>query len=440
MGNGNSSEVDQLKQLYSMNNFQLEALRKELIEQKKINQQQAQQYQQVVNSLIQKQSGIKDKIPNNQFDKVNTFLNDVNRDFTSKQSNVSNWQPGQSVSRNVANSNRTQYYQQPQPPQHQTYQTHQLKQQPNMNNPNANYDNNSRDTKPRDYNNVKKNENEIDPYKLYKLERDKPFSLDKLKETYKEYALKTHPDVEGGSERNFSIVNNAYKYLVEEHKKMETDKQFNQLKNDSMGYLESQEKSGKINKDFAGRNFDVNKFNSVFQDNRIEDTASEGYNSWLTQNQYDSEDIQRNNSLTTGNFNDQFNSNVKVGKELQVYKIPEVLNSSISGSVQELGVDRTTNYSGGSDKMKYTDLKEAHTTSRLVDPNTKYNKYRSVNELQFARTNMGDLSSQEQLMIEEVEESKKRDQIARESNQRRMDRMFSDHHNKMHSMFIGNRM
>ena len=151
-------------------------------------------------------------------------------------------------------------------------------------------------------------------------------------------------------------------------------------------------------------------------------------------------ELKRNNSLTTGNFNDQFNSNVKVGKELQVYKMPEVLNSSTSGSVQELGVDRVSNYSGGSGKMRYTDLKEAHTTSRLVDPNTKYNKYRSVNELQFARTNMGDLSSQEQHMMEEVEETKRREQIARESNQRRMDRMFSDHHDRMHSMFIGNRM
>jgi len=32
MGNVNSNEVDNLKKLYSMNNFQLDALRRELIE------------------------------------------------------------------------------------------------------------------------------------------------------------------------------------------------------------------------------------------------------------------------------------------------------------------------------------------------------------------------------------------------------------------------
>jgi hypothetical protein len=64
MGNINSNEVDQLKQLYSMNNFQLEALRKELSDQKRINQQQDTRYKQVISKLIDKQDGIRDKIPN----------------------------------------------------------------------------------------------------------------------------------------------------------------------------------------------------------------------------------------------------------------------------------------------------------------------------------------------------------------------------------------
>ena len=429
MGNGSSSEVDQLKQLYSMNNFQLEALRKELVEQKKINHQQSQEYQKTINNLIQTQSGIKQHIPNNQFDKVNTFLNDVNRDINSKNSNISNWQPKKIITNNPA-SFANNYQQQPQQqnyqhqPQQQNYQ-----QQPQQQNKN-----------PKNYNDIKKNDNEIDPYKLYKLEKGKPFSLQTLKETYKEYALKTHPDVEGGSERNFSIVNNAYKYLLEEYKKMQVDKQFNQLKNDSVGYLEKQEKSGKINKDMSGNNFDLNKFNNIFQENRLEDTSNEGYNDWIKENKHDSEDIQRNVNLNNGNFNQHFDSNVKIGKELQVYKLPEVLNSKTTGNVQELGVERVNNYSGSSGKMKYTDLKEAHTTSRLVDPNAKYNRYKNINEIQFARNNMGNLSAQEQLMLEQNEQSRKNEEFAREANQRRMDRMFSQHYDKMHSMFIGNGM
>ena len=58
-----------------------------------------------------------------------------------------------------------------------------------------------------------------------------------------------------------------------------------------------------MNRDFSGNNFNVNKFNKVFQDNRIDDPSNEGYNNWLKDNKYDTEDILRDNSITTGNFN-----------------------------------------------------------------------------------------------------------------------------------------
>ena len=51
MGNVNSSEIDQLKQLYSMNVFQLQALQKELTEQRRLNDQQSRYYQNVINNF-----------------------------------------------------------------------------------------------------------------------------------------------------------------------------------------------------------------------------------------------------------------------------------------------------------------------------------------------------------------------------------------------------
>jgi hypothetical protein len=194
-----------------------------------------------------------------------------------------------------------------------------------------------------------------------------------------------------------------------------------------------------MNRELSGNNFNVNKFNKVFQDNRIEDTSNEGYNNWLKDNKYDTDDISRDNSVTTGNFNSQFDSRVKVGKELQLYQIPTVLNSSTSGNVQELGVERVDNYSGESGKIRFTDLKEAHTTSRLVDPNTKFKQYRNITELEGARANMGNMSREEENMIEELEANRNREQARREENQRRMDRMFSSHHDKMHNIFLGGR-
>lgn len=417
MGNANSSEIEQLKQLYSMNNFQLEALRKELVEQKRINQQQESKYKQVISNLLEKQNGIKNKIPDSQFSKVNDFLTGINREIESKNSGVQAWKPGDNV-RSVKpepNINQQRYAQ---------------------NQPISSEYSGARTQIPKKkYENIKKSDNEIDPYALYGFVKGEPFTMEKLKETYKKYALQTHPDVEGGSERNFAIINNAYKFLVEEFKKMENDRQYNELKMDSVGYIERQEKSGKQNRELSG-NFNVNKFNQVFQDNIIEDTSNEGYNAWLQENQYDTEDIQQESGLTTGNFNSQFESRVKTSQALQRYVVPQELNSR-TGNVQELGVERVDNYSGESGKIRFTDLKEAHTTSRLVDPNTKYVQHKNLDSIKSARSNMGNIPREQQDMIEQIDINRKRDEAQREESQRRMDRMYAVHHDRMNNIFLG---
>lgn len=396
MGNVNSNEIENLKKLYSMNTFQLEALRKDLTEQKKINLQQEQYYKKVINNLLQKQDTIKEKIPQNQFNKVNDFLSHINRDISSQNTGISKWTPGSS--------------------------------KPNKPTEIRN-----------DYESKSKSQNEIDPYKLYELEKGVPFSLDKLKETYKKYALKTHPDMEGGNARNFSIVTNAYKFLVEEYKKMEKDKQYTQLKNDSKMYLEKQDKSGMQNTQFSNNNFNAARFNKIFQENKLEDPASDGYNEWLNSNKYDNEDIIRDNSITNGNFNALFDSRVQIGKELQKYQLPQVLNSHTNSNVQELGVEKVENFSGEIGKIKYTDLKEAHSTSRLVDPNAKYKQYNSIDHLNSERSNMGDMSQEELNLIEQNDYRKKTLEMQREETQRRYDRMYATHHDKMHNMFLGMR-
>ena len=446
MGNANSNEVEQLKQLYSMNNFQLEALRKELIQQKQINLQQEENYKKIINNLMQKQNGIKGRIPENQFDKVNDFLNTINRDIDSQNSGVSNWKPGDSVqsnqNRNAYNSNANMNTQLNTNSNAYTndsasnYRQHYEQISQSRTKPRKSDVNQPRNIPHRDYESSRKSNNEIDPYALYGLTKGTPFTLEQLKETYKKYALQTHPDVEGGNQRNFAIINNAYKFLVEELKKMENDKQYNQLKSESAGYLEAQEKSGLQNRELSGENFNLNKFNNVFQENRIEDTANEGYNSWLKANQYDTDDIARDSSLTTGNFNSQFNSRVSAGRELQKYIIPQELNSRTS-NVQELGVERVDNYSGESGKIRYTDLKEAHTTSRLVDPNTKYTQHKDINSLKNARSNMGDMPRDQQEMLEQMEANRIKTDAQREESQRRMDRMYATHHEKMNNIFLG---
>jgi len=461
MGNSQSTDIERLKQLYSMNAFQLESLRKELNQQKEINQQQSHYYKSVISGLQQKQVGLKGRIPENQYDKVDDFLENMNRDIQSQNSEVQSWKSGQqtqmqtnnnSVNRNIGDrnsvnsniakknySNENNNYRLGTNNQtNQNYQTNQTNQT------NQNYQTNHNNQTNKQYDNITKSRNEIDPYSLYGFTKGQPFSIKDLKEKYKQYALKTHPDVNGGNDTNFNIVSNAYKYLLDEHSKMEKDKQYTELRGNSLSFLENQSKSGIQNRelDMNGNNFNVQKFNTVFQDNRLEDTSQEGYSDWINENKYKSDDIVRNSSINSGNFNNQFNNLVKPSKELQVYQLPQELNSRTT-NVQELGVDKVDNYSGesgtGSSSIKYTDLKEAHTTSRLVDPNTKYNSYKNIGEVKQARSNMGEISQQEREMIERLEFNQKKQQQQREENQRRMDRMFNDHHSKMNQIFLGGR-
>ena len=50
---------------------------------------------------------------------------------------------------------------------------------------------------------------------------------------------------------------------------------------------------------------------------------------------------------------------------------------------------------GETKTIKFTDYKEAHTTSKLVDPNTKYKQYRNISELESARSNIKDFTKDE---------------------------------------------
>ena len=49
---------------------------------------------------------------------------------------------------------------------------------------------------------------------------------------------------------------------------------------------------------------------------------------------------------------------------------------------------------------------------------------------------MGEMSREEENMIEEMEANRNLEQARREENQRRMDRMFSAHHDKIHNIFL----
>ena len=233
---------------------------------------------------------------------------------------------------------------------------------------------------------------EVDPYKLFGLTKD--FSLDELKTKFKTLAMTTHPD-KGGSEQLFMLVINAFKKLVEDYNIRVSNRTHQELKT-------AFEKSAppppqavpKINK---GERFNLDKFNKIFDENRMEDAYSQGgYKDWMEKEalpEVDSTPKKPVRKFNVDTFNHTFEKTTKTAmdnKFLTVYKEPEPLLMSKKIQFTELGVDKIDDFSGDNTtrrNLNYMDYKVAHTTNRIVDPTTVNRKeYANINDLEGERS------------------------------------------------------
>ena len=219
----------------------------------------------------------------------------------------------------------------------------------------------------------------------------------------------------------------------------ETDKQYVELKNNSRDFIETQNSNNrqnvklKFNKD----NFDISKFNKVYSENKIEDVNDSGYGDWIQNNKFNSEDIKRNHKLNGNNFNSVFDSTVKENNTaIQKYQDPKSLFMNNYNNCTELGVDKVDNYTGETKTMKYTDYKEAHTTSKLVNKNTKYKEYRNIGELENARSNISDFSDDEKLYYEQKEMEKKKREHERIEKQKYLDNLHFKNYEKVNNIML----
>jgi hypothetical protein len=238
----------------------------------------------------------------------------------------------------------------------------------------------------------------IDPYKLYGYSKNTKIDINDLKSKYHTFAMQTHPDKNGGSDKNFNIIQSAYKKIMEDMKLKQKDKQYNELKNNSRDFIQKQVDTNIQNTKFNKDNFDLNQFNKIYKEYKIDDANDDGYKKWINENPYDTEDIKPNVKLNSSNenFNKIFDKEIKINNnQIQKYSDPRELFMNNKNTCSELGVEKITNFTGETNSIKYTDYKEAHTTNRLIDPNTKYKQYRNISELETARSNIQDFSEEE---------------------------------------------
>ena len=405
--------LNSLKNLYGLSEIQLDDLNQ--IVKNNIYPNNVSSISDKIDILMSNQSSIKNKIPTNKFNVVSNFLIEVYSYINTFKKNTIKVNTQVNKVQDLSNYHMDSSI---------------------LNNHQKNSYNGDRLNIPK-MNSVKEKQNilgDIDPYELYGIPKNQKIDLQDLKLKYKKYALETHPDKNNGDSKNFNIISEAFKVLYEDYKLKQNDKQFNELKNNSKSFIEKQHKTNYRNTDFSKDNFNANKFNKFYDEHRISNVTDDGYGDW--ENSNENEDIVKNPNLTKGNFNSMFDTNVKVSNNLVKYTSPKELFMNDDNNCEELGVDKIDNYTGKSKSINYTDYKEAHTTSRLVDPNAKYTQYNSINEIKAARTNIKDLTADE---IMEIELEKTRKEEQEERRQRTLmthDAKHFENYDKIHNIML----
>ncbi len=237
---------------------------------------------------------------------------------------------------------------------------------------------------------------EIDPYKLFGLTKD--FSIDELKVKFKKLAMATHPD-KGGSEQLFLLVVNAFKKLVDEYNRRISNRTHQELKAAFEHANNKNEGLNAVAADVSGSRFNIDKFNKVFDDNRLDDpVASSGYKDWMQTEALPEIDETPKKPISKSKFNvssfnqafEQKTSNNPQNKFVTIYKEPEPLLMAKKMQFTEIGVEKVDDYSGDNTTKKnlnYMDYKVAHTTTRIVDPSVVRRKeYSNINELEGERS------------------------------------------------------
>lgn len=306
----------------------------------------------------------------------------------------------------------------------------------------------------------------INPLKVLNLPQN--FNKEMLRNAYKQMALKSHPD-KGGSEYLFKIVTQCYKYLSAELKKREADKQFYELKKEFQNSIErdndkgqnarssssssstsrttrdssKQRKTETVNNIFYnGSQFDQEKFNRYFENNKLGDEVYEaGYKEWMEKHEVKKTPEFRGSFNSTG-FNNHFERHAQVAKDhkqLIKYQEPEALVAVKSLSFTELGQESIDDFSGDNKSIRslnYMDYKIAHTTSRIVDPNTvKRQDFRNIQELEKARDNVS-YQMTEQELVEMMKRQKLQEKLEakRQVTQQAYDRRVEQHYERLNGL------
>lgn len=273
----------------------------------------------------------------------------------------------------------------------------------------------------------------MDPHLVLNLPHG--FTMEQLRYNYKALAKQLHPDKSGGrlsaeqANATFQVLTDAYRALLADLARRTNDKPFDALRASARDHSHSQSVTGMVPP--ATKDFSIDRFNRVFDKNRMNDPVADGgYGDWI-----------RNNDPERGVPKDDAARNRQVIRYVE--PVPVSMNRKSTVAFTELGVDRVDDYSRDDATrhgIQFTDYRVAHTTTRLVDEDVGKDRkgFNSMEDIKSHRANLSyAMSDEDAQAYAERLQAEKLAEARRVEQQNMYDRRLEAHFERVHRKLLG---
>lgn len=253
-----------------------------------------------------------------------------------------------------------------------------------------------------------------------------------LKNKFRDLVLKYHPD-RGGDAATFDYIVENYRilesFLLTMTSYPSTERTIQDIKYErkNSDSMMQRRKVNSMTNQNTPQHFNIDRFNHVYDSNRMKSPSDKGYLDWLQKEEERA--VLEPTGVTSANFNDSFSrhrkqSTAQTSKDLII--IPEAFQCSLTScGFSYLGEDEVKDFTSSTDSvgnLQYVDLKKAHTETMLIDPDSvkERKQYNSIDEYRADRSR----SEKDSLTREEREYLSYQKRLAEHEEKYRKARIF----------------